>query len=610
MRRALLRLSFAAAAAAVAASSVFAQPAPNPPPGPWTADLLPPAPPWSGASERLVAPATDPWITPAERAGFRETAAYDEVRAYLQRLDRASPLIRLQVIGRSAEGREIVAAVASRSPSRDARRPLVLAQGGIHSGEIDGADAALMLLRDIAVRGRAELIADVDLMVVPVFNVDGHARASRYSRPNQRGPERQGWRTTAQNLNLNRDYGKLDSPEMRAMVALIRDADPDLYVDLHVTDGTDYQYDITWGFNGYNGGFAYSPNIARWLANAFDPEVTAGLRGAGHSPGPLVFAVDNRDPHRALSEGPTGLRLSHGYGDVTRTPAVLVENHSLKPYRQRVLGTYVFLEQALRVVGRRGQELRAARDRDRAARTADLPANFRPDAAPSATREYLPITYETYASPASGTQEVRWLGRPAPAIQIPLIRSSPALRLRRPRAYWVPAAQHELIERLRLHGLRFEALAAPRTVEVEMLRAVAPALAGQASEGRVGVRAERFTSERRRETLAAGSVRVPTDQPLGDLAMLLLEPESGESFFSWGFFPGMLQRTEYAEGYVVAPLAERMLAADPALRREFEARLAADPAFARDPDARLSWFYARTPFYDDRYLLYPVAREP
>ncbi len=585
--------------------SASGQPASDPRSGPWDADLLPPALPWTGASERLVAPTGDPWSTPAERSGFDRTATYAEIRDYLERLDQASPLIRLEVIGRSAEGREIVAAVAGRGGDR----PTVLAQGGIHSGEIDGADAALMLLRDIAVRGRSELVADVDWVVVPVYNVDGHARASRFSRPNQRGPELQGWRTTAQNLNLNRDYAKLDAPETRAMLALIRRLDPLLYLDLHVTDGIDYQYDITWGSNGYSGGFAYSPRIARWMNEVFNPAETAALRSAGHVPGPLVFAVDDREPERALSEGPTGARLSHGYGDVVHMPSVLIENHSLKPYRQRVLGTYVFLEQALRTVARDGASLRAARDADRAARPSELPAAFRPDAAPSGAREFLPVAHEPYDSFASGRREIRWLGRPAPAIQIPLVLSRPSATVTRPRAYWVPAGQPAVIERLRLHGLHLESLDAPRTVEVEMLRAVGATLAPAASEGRIGVRADIFTRERRREAFPAGSVRVSTDQPLGDLAVLLLEPESVESYFAWGFFPGMLQRTEYAEGYVVAPLADRMLAADPALRREFEARLAADPAFAASPEQRLSWFYARTPFYDDRYLLYPVARE-
>ena len=117
------------------------------------------------------------------------------------------------------------------------------------------------------------------------------------------------------------------------------------------------------------------------------------------------------------------------------------------------------------------------------------------------------------------------------------------------------------------------------------------------------------TPERRDWAFQPGSARVSTDQPLGDVAILMLEPQSVESLFAWGLFPEVLNRVEYIEGYAIAPLAEKMMAADPALKAEFEAKLAADPAFAADGDARLAWFYERTPFYDDRYRLYPVGRE-
>jgi hypothetical protein len=129
-----------------------------------------------------------------------------------------------------------------------------------------------------------------------------------------------------------------------------------------------------------------------------------------------------------------------------------------------------------------------------------------------------------------------------------------------------------------------------------------------ASEGHVPLEAK-IVHERRRETMPTGSVRVPADQPLGLLAAFLLEPESEDGVLAWNMAPAMLARTEYIEGYAIAPLADRMLASDPKLKAEFDAKLAADPAFAKDPTARLQWFYARTPYYDERYLLYPVGRE-
>jgi hypothetical protein len=142
-----------------------------------------------------------------------------------------------------------------------------------------------------------------------------------------------------------------------------------------------------------------------------------------------------------------------------------------------------------------------------------------------------------------------------------------------------------------------------------MLRLVDPTVAGRTNEGHVAISVKTVEVERRAWTWPAGSVRVSTDQPLGDVVVLLLEPQSSESFFAWGMFPEVLSRVEYIEGYAIAPLAEAMMAADPALKAEFETKLAAEPAFASDGDARLQWFYERTPFYDERFRLYPVARE-
>jgi hypothetical protein len=142
-----------------------------------------------------------------------------------------------------------------------------------------------------------------------------------------------------------------------------------------------------------------------------------------------------------------------------------------------------------------------------------------------------------------------------------------------------------------------------------MLRLIDPKVSTRTNEGHVPITVTEVKTEQKDWTFPTGSVRVSTDQPYGDLAILLLEPQSNESFFSWGMFPEVLNRVEYIEAYAIAPLAEKMLAADPALKAEFEARLASDAVFAADGDARLAWFYERTPFYDQRFRLYPVARE-
>ncbi len=574
--------------------------------------FLPPAPAWDGASRSLLRAPSDPWATDFERDPELDFSPnYADTRAWFDRLDAASDWIRIEQFGTSPEGRPIYAVIASKDGATfDPSKPVILAQAGIHPGEIDGKDAGMMLLRDIAFYGRDDLLDGANLILIPILSVDGHERASAYSRPNQRGPRIQGWRNTATNQNLNRDYMKLDQPEMQAVRGLILKYQPDLYVDIHVTDGLDYQYDVTYGYNGENGIWSRSPETALWLDRAFKPAINAALERRGHIPGELVFGIDDQNPRAGLSDGGLGERFSNGWGSAAHVPTILIENHSLKPYEQRVLGTYVFLETAMTVLADEGSDLRAAIEADRALRPATIPTNFVRSPEPISTRAFKGIRYETYVSPASGREEVRWLGVADPELwQMPFYGSVPTVELARPEAYWVPAHRADIIERLRMHGIEMETLTEARTVSVEMLRLEDIRLSPRTNEGHVPVRVGGVSPEARDWTFPAGSVRVSTDQPLGDVVVLLLEPQSTESFFAWGMFLEVLNRVEYIEGYAIAPLAEAMMAADPALKAEFEAKLAAEPEFAANGDARLAWFYERTPFYDDRFNLYPIARE-
>jgi murein tripeptide amidase MpaA len=579
---------------------------------PWDQAFLPPAPAWNGASKALLRDASDPWVTAFEADVAHDfSPSYADTRAWFDRLDAASDLIRIEQFGVSPEGRPLYAVIASKDGATlDPSKPVLLAQAGIHPGEIDGKDAGMMLLRDMAFYGKDGLLDRANLILIPILSVDGHERTGPYSRPNQRGPRNQGWRHTATNQNLNRDFMKLDQAEMQAVMGLIHKYQPDLYVDIHVTDGIDYQYDVTYGYNGEDGVWSRSPAIAKWLDDAFKPEMNAALEAQGHIPGELVFAIDDRDPKKGMNDGGLGERYSNGWGSAAHVPTILIENHSLKPHEQRVLGTYVFLEEALKVLAEKSQTLRAAISADRALRPAELPANFKGDDQPTRMRPFKGILYDTYDSVASGRPELRWLGQPDPELwQVPYFGSSPTLTLKRPTAYWVPSYRADIIERLKMHGVQMETLAAPRTVAVDMLRLVDPKVSGRTNEAHVPITVSEVRTEAKNWTFPVGSVRVPTDQPMGDVAILLLEPQSSESFFAWGMFPEVLNRVEYIEAYAIAPLAEKMLAADPALKAEFEAKLAAEPAFAADGDARLAWFYERTPFYDQRFRLYPVGRE-
>jgi hypothetical protein len=571
--------------------------------------FLPPALPWTGASEKLIAPRNDPWITPSETTGLTATPNYEETLAFLRRMDKASALMRIEMFGTTPQGRPMAAVILTKDGAKlqDAK-PVFLVQAGIHSGEIDGKDAMLMLIRDMLFRGKDSLLDKVNVVFIPALNADGHERSTPHGRPNQRGPKEMGWRNTAQNLNLNRDFMKAEAPEMQALLGLINKYDPDFYIDLHVTDGLDYQYDVTYWFDGWDGLYADSPAIGKWLNHVYRPKADAALKANGHIPGPMIFVRDEADLPQGVDFMAFTARFSHAYGDLRRMPTVLVENHSLKPYRQRVLGTYVLLEETLKTVAHEAKSLKAAIATDRAARPKSLDANWKTKQAPVGNLDLLTVASEQTDSPASGGKVSRYLGRPGPTLSVPVYGSEPGLQLDVARVYWVPATKPEVIAKLKLHGIKMETIAEAKAVDVEMIRLDGFRNAGL-SEGRMTYAPTGIKKERRTETYPPGSVRVSTDQPLGVLAAYLLEPESEDSFFAWGFFAEILSRVEYMEPYAIAPMAENMLESDPVLKAEFEARVKGDEAFAASPLQRLQFFYERSPFYDQQYMLYPVGRE-
>ncbi|KKO45223.1 carboxypeptidase [Arsukibacterium ikkense] len=574
-------------------------------------DWLPPLPAWQGSSEALIQTQDNPWLTPAELNGLTDSPDYAATMAYLKALVASSELLQLEQFGLSAQGRPLMLVKASKRLAKIANnpdRPLLLVQAGIHSGEIDGKDAGLMLLRDIVHGNQGHLLANADLIFIPILSVDGHERRSAYNRMNQRGPLQQGWRTTAQNLNLNRDYAKADAPEMQALLGVLQQYQPDLYIDVHVTDGEDYQYDITYGFNEPFA--AISPNGASWLAQVYRPAVNAALTEAGHIPGPLVFGVDNKDFSKGIGGWTASPRFSNGYGDVRHLPTVLVENHSLKPYRQRVLGTYVLLERSLQVLNEQGKALIMARQADLNARPKRMALSFKASEQPDYI-DFKGMSYEVRQSAISGESYVAWTGEPRLYQKLPIYWDKVVTRdIIIPKAYWLPPEQQQVMQRLKQHGIELTLLTKATNISVQQLSVSRYRFAEQPFESRLMLQDASFSRDNISRTVPAGWVKVSTDQALGRLAVALLEPTAPDSFFSWGFFPGMFERTEYFEPYAIEPLIARMLQDQPALQQQFEQALAEDEALRNSPRERYNWFYRQMPFYDQQYLKYPVLIEP
>jgi hypothetical protein len=222
--------------------------------------------------------------------------------------------------------------------------------------------------------------------------------------------------------------------------------------------------------------------------------------------------------------------------------------------------------------------------------------------------EFLGIESVIEKSALTTSDYVRWTGK-AITQNIPYHRiNQPGISVKRPKAYWVPATYKNVIERLAMHGIEMEKITEAKTVNVELYRLRDHTISAQPFEGHFNVKVN-VQAEKHEETFYPGSVRISTDQRLGDLIVYLLEPQSPDSFLAWGFFSEIFSRTEYIEEYAIEPLARWMLARDENLRKEFELKKKQEPGFADDKTKVYSWFYERSPFYDTRYLLYPVGVE-
>jgi hypothetical protein len=557
-------------------------------------------------------------VTEAERSGFQRTGRMAEVDTLCRGFARRWPeAVRCESFGTTPEGRAmpllVVSGAGALTPAQARERglPAVLVQGGIHAGEIDGKDAGFLLLREL-LEGRAGrgLLERQVLLFVPVFNVDGHERFGRWNRPNQRGPEQMGWRTTARNHNLNRDYVKADAPEMQAMLRLLERWDPLVYVDLHATDGAQFEHDISIQVEPLHSGDAGLREAGRVLR---DGTIDALAKG-GALPLPFYPAfVQYEDPASGFADGVAPPRFSTGYLPLRNRFAMLVETHSWKDYPTRVRLTRDAVLAVLGQVGEHGEDWRsraAAADAAGAKLGGEMvPLDWKAEEA-ARTIEFRGYAYTRTPSEVSGALMTRYDERTPQVWRIPLRdRVVPDKQVRAPRGgYVVPVEYADVVAPwLALHGLQARPLAKARVrAAVEVFRADTAAPATTPVEGRQRLTVGgAWTPEQ--ADLRAGALFVPIAQPRAALVMALLEPQAPDSLLAWGEFNNHFEQKEYLEAYVAEAIAREMLK-DPAVKAEFERRVREDAAFAADPAARLEFFHRRHGSWDDRYRRYPILR--
>ncbi|MFB3057156.1 MAG: M14 family metallopeptidase [Ignavibacteriaceae bacterium] len=568
---------------------------------------------------QVVLPQTqDEWITYFERSGFTETPNYHEAMEYYQKLADFSPLAEFKSFGVSPQGRELKFLIVSKekvfkpTKAKEIHKPIILIINGIHAGEIGGKDASMLLLREILItKERRSLIDSVTILIVPIFNVDGHERMGKYNRINQNGPEEMGWRTTAQNLNLNRDWMKADSPEMRAMLKLFSDWLPDFTIDTHATDGADYQYTITYSVEKFSN--IYS-GTANWLKEKFIPAIEKGVQEKGFLVYPYIYLKKWREGlDGGIIDWASTPRFSTGYAALQNRPSLLIETHMIKPYKDRVYSTKAMLETTIEFVNTSAAELIEL----------NLEADVFSAENLSKQKKYLHVGfkesgryemidfkgYEYYrdSSKISGSNKLVYTDVKKNFKIKHFNDIVPLDSVMLPKAYLIPKEWSKLVDILEIHGIQVNYLKVDSIFEVTKYRFKNVKFANSSYEGRQRVDLE-YDLIREKRTVPSGTFYIPLNQRTIRIIANLLEPKSSDSFIRWGFMNAIFERKEYFEKYVMEKIAEQMLNKDVKLRKEFEEKLNEDEEFRNNPEARLNFFYKRSPYQDKNYQIYPVMR--
>ena len=385
-------------------------------------------------------------------------------------------------------------------------------------------------------------------------------------------------------------------------------------MDTHTTDGADYQYDLTYTLERYGN---QDPGVRAWQEEAFDRHIFPELTRMGHKIAPYVVFREEGEPKSGFDDGATKPRFSTGYAATWNRAGLLVETHMLKDYQTRVRATFDLLKAILAEIQRAPGTLRKATEAaDRATVAAGksydperrVPVDFAmgPGSVPF---EFLGVEYHHEVSPVSGALFVRYDASKPVTFTVPFFNQVETTHeVVPPVAYVVPVAWTVVLERLRAHGIAFTTLTQPLRQEVETYLFDRVEWEAKPFENHHAVKELRFHPVKREMTFPAGSAVVYLDQPAAKLVMHLLEPDAPDSLVRWGYLDAIFEQKEYGEPYVLEPLAREMLARDPKLQAEFEAKLASDPAFAASAHARLNFFYERSPYWDERLNVYPIGR--
>jgi hypothetical protein len=503
--------------------------------------------------------------TRPERTAHRETSRYDDVMAFVREVDAKSPKIHLTSFGYTFEGKSLPLVVvgdgladASADAVKKSGKTRVYIQGNIHGGEVEGKEAVQMLLRELSRGEHADWLQSLVLLIAPIYNADGNDRVRMSERNAQNGPiGGVGTRANAQDLDLNRDHMKLESPEARSLMSLLNAYDPHLAIDLHTTNGSYHAYHLTYSLPLHPN---TAPKIVDWLRGDWLPSITKTIKAKD---GWDFYYYGNLQPEPGGSGGAPRAwvtfdhrpRFNNNYLGLRNRVAILSEAYSYLPYDERIAVTRRFVIEILDYAKTRAAEIRrVVEDADKASivgQTLALRAKTKRAAEPV---DIVLGGVKTVAHPYTGAPMLQRTDE-RKVERMPEWGTFEATDTERaPAAYLVPAELTRVIELIEAHGATVTRLKAETPIESEEFVIATTVTADRAFQGH---RERTVTGAYRpsaAKSLPAGTVVVPMNQPLARVLFTLLEPRSDDGVVNWNVLDDLMEKFERTDGGRVYPI--------------------------------------------------------
>lgn len=550
--------------------------------------------------------------TPYEQSKGLRSTTYKQLISFYDRLDDRFKTIRMDEAGPTDAYYPLHVVYYSNDGDfdiknwKDHNKTIILINNGIHPGEPDGIDASMMLLRDAAMN-RITIPDNIVLAVIPVFNIGGMLNRASYSRANQNGPEAYGFRGSAQNLDLNRDFMKEDAKETRSLIELFHRLDPDIFIDNHVSNGADYQHIMTLLATQHN---KLGGSMGTYLHNVMEPLVYKQMKQEGYSLVPYVNHWGHT-PERgwiAFHEGP---RFASGFAALFQTYAFVPETHMLKPFAQRVEATYTLMKAFIAIASQHAGEIKNTRIQDRRAIKQQhlFTIEWMPDTTKADTITFMGYAAGYKPSKVSGLPRL-YYDRDKPYTKEIVYHNyyMPRQQVVAPKAYIIPHGWSKVINRLRWNGVKMVQLNKDTTLEVKASYIENYETSPKPYEGHYLHSKIKTRDIVQSIKLLKGDYIVSTDQAARRYIIEALEPAAPDGFFAWGFFDAVLQQKEYFSDYVFEDEAAALLSSNADLRSKLKARQLSDTAFAKDSEAQLDFIYRSSAYYEPGHMRYPVFR--